>query len=142
MHAKRIFFLLVAILILVLPSCTLQPQVPLDGSTMKESLEERGEILETASDSLGQRKYEGRPDSPEEYLLALFEKFGVKLNKRQLEEVMIISDRYDLLQAPDKETRRKLKANFIDEVIEKVLTPEQKAQAKAVKAEREKSGPQ
>lgn len=85
------------------------------------------------------RQLKDKPSSVEEQLAAQFSRIGVTLTAEQLAKVSEVADKYDLMNAPDRETRRKMKNDFQMEVINTILTPEQKETALSVMEERKKS---
>lgn len=85
------------------------------------------------------RQLKDKPSSSDEQLAAQFSRIGVTLSAEQLAQVAEVAGKYDLMNAPDRETRRKMKNDFQMEVINTILTPEQKETALSVMEERKNS---
>lgn len=130
MLKKTLFLLVLAIMAGSFASCSDK------GSSSSESSESSStgtagteaagtETTATSADQPAEAKRKKASD-PVARATAVFEQMGLELTPEQSTQIAEISAKYDLKGAPDRESRRALLQQFLQEVADNVLTPDQR----------------
>lgn len=127
MLKKTLFFLLLAVLAGSFAACSDK------GSSSTEATENGTEATSAttetstagSADQTAETKRKKASD-PVARATAVFEQMGLVLTPEQSAQVAEISAKYDLKGAPDRESRRALLQQFLQEVADNVLTAEQR----------------
>jgi len=126
MLKKSLFLLILAVMVGSFAACTGNEATSTEGSESSTTTSTSTTESATGAAEQPAEAKRKKASDPVARATAVFEQMGLELTPEQSAQVAEISSKYDLKGAPDRESRRALLQQFLQEVADNVLTPEQR----------------